>query len=432
MKSLHLTNAFHETSGGVRTTYLALLRQAERERRAVSLVVPGEADSVERVGEYGVIHRVRAPRAPAFDRRYRVIPPHRYLWPPFGRLWQILEAERPDVVEIADKYSLCYFAGLLRRRRAAGPGPTLIGASWERMEDNLRAFVMDRPLAAGIARQYLGRLYVGLFDAHVTNSTYTADELRGAMRPPHVRPVYVAPPGVDCPPALSADERNAARVRLFRRCGLPLDAILLLYAGRVSPEKNVAVLIEAMADVNRIFPSAHLVIMGDGPSRARLERAARGCAAGHVRFHPHVTDRTELLASVAAADLFVHPNPREPFGIGPLEAMAGGVPVVVPAAGGVLTYASTANAWLSPAADAAALAATIGTALAHPAEGARRALEGRRTAERFAWPLRATRMLELYAAIHAGTLRSRHSRTCQGRRPRTPALRSPSTIAGSH
>jgi phosphatidylinositol alpha 1,6-mannosyltransferase len=55
----------------------------------------------------------------------------------------------------------------------------------------------------------------------------------------------------------------------------------------------------------------------------------------------------ELLADYyASADVFVHPNPREPFGIAPLEAMASGVPVVAPNAGGILSYATDENIWL--------------------------------------------------------------------------------------
>ncbi|MDQ3348805.1 MAG: hypothetical protein M3545_12655, partial [Acidobacteriota bacterium] len=111
MTSVHLTNAFHETSGGIRTAYLALLQQAEQEGRRVVLVVPGVTSGVERVGRYGTIYRVRAPRAPAFDRRYRVILPHRFLRPGVGPLWNILREERPEIVEVADKYSLCYLAG---------------------------------------------------------------------------------------------------------------------------------------------------------------------------------------------------------------------------------------------------------------------------------------------------------------------------------
>ena len=48
----------------------------------------------------------------------------------------------------------------------------------------------------------------------------------------------------------------------------------------------------------------------------------------------------------ANADVFVHPNPREPFGIAPLEAMVSGVPTLAPNSGGILSYATNENAWL--------------------------------------------------------------------------------------
>ena len=48
----------------------------------------------------------------------------------------------------------------------------------------------------------------------------------------------------------------------------------------------------------------------------------------------------------ANADVFVHPNPKEPFGIAPLEAMVSGVPTLAPNSGGILSYATGENAWL--------------------------------------------------------------------------------------
>jgi glycosyltransferase involved in cell wall biosynthesis len=57
-------------------------------------------------------------------------------------------------------------------------------------------------------------------------------------------------------------------------------------------------------------------------------------------------DKETLADYYANADVFVHPNPKEPFGIAPLEAMASGVATVAPKAGGILSYAADENAWL--------------------------------------------------------------------------------------
>ena len=71
---------------------------------------------------------------------------------------------------------------------------------------------------------------------------------------------------------------------------------------------------------------------------ARVRRLVReGPLTGRVWLCGNL-DRETLATFYASADVFVHPNPREPFGIGPLEAMSSGVPVVMPAAGGVLEY----------------------------------------------------------------------------------------------
>ena len=52
------------------------------------------------------------------------------------------------------------------------------------------------------------------------------------------------------------------------------------------------------------------------------------------------------MAASLEMEVFVHPNPKEPFGIAPLEAMASGVATVAPNAGGILSYATNENAWL--------------------------------------------------------------------------------------
>jgi hypothetical protein len=123
--------------------------------------------------------------------------------------------------------------------------------------------------------------------------------------------------------------------------------VLLLYAGRLSPEKNVTVFIAMLRDLVRDpHVDYRLVLAGDGPCAAWLRQQATGDLEGRILLCGSL-DRDALADWCASGDVFVHPNPREPFGIGPLEAMASGVPVVVPAAGGVLEYASRENAWLA-------------------------------------------------------------------------------------
>ncbi|UPG96143.1 glycosyltransferase family 4 protein [Luteibacter aegosomatissinici] len=100
------------------------------------------------------------------------------------------------------------------------------------------------------------------------------------------------------------------------------DTPVMICVGRVAPEKNLHVVIEAWEALRRRAPDARCVIVGDGPGRAALEAA-----------HPEVifagTRRgDELAAYYASADVFVFPSLTETFGNVVLEAMASGIPVV--------------------------------------------------------------------------------------------------------
>jgi alpha-1,6-mannosyltransferase len=115
--------------------------------------------------------------------------------------------------------------------------------------------------------------------------------------------------------------------RELRRALAPAWAPLLLYAGRLSSEKHVDLLPEALAHV----PAARLALAGAGPAEKALRRqAARRGVADRMLFLGHIADRDRLAALMATADCFVHPNPDEPYGLAPLEALSARCRVVAP------------------------------------------------------------------------------------------------------
>jgi alpha-1,6-mannosyltransferase len=400
MKTLHLTNAYHATSGGIRTFYDALVRDAAAHGRHVRLVVPGAHDRVEDVSSHARIYTIAAPPSPVVDRRYRLVLPHRFLLPDRGPVWKILRDEQPDLIEICDKYALCYLAGVLRKRQHQGHRPVLAGLTCERMDDGLRAFTRGARVAEIFARWYLKHVYVPQMDVHIANSRYTAEELPVNAR--HPRPAYVRPMGVDTSTFTPARRSHYRRAALRARLGVPHGAPLLLYAGRLSTEKNVDLLPPLVEHLTSA--SAHLVVAGDGPLRRSLERLAAGSRA-RIHFRGHLADRAALADLMTDADLFVHPNPREPFGIAPLEAMAAGLPVVVPDRGGVTTYATAANAWPAPA-TVRGLAGAALAAWQDPAERDRRRQRALFTAAAYQWPLVTGAFFDLYDDLVASATHS--------------------------
>lgn len=107
------------------------------------------------------------------------------------------------------------------------------------------------------------------------------------------------------------------------------DRFVLLFVGRLSPEKNLMMLIRAFATFRARFPFAELWLAGAGPQRAALETLASSAGiASQVRFLGHLPS-DELANAYRAADAFVLPSLFETQGMVCIEAMQFGTPLVV-------------------------------------------------------------------------------------------------------
>jgi glycosyltransferase involved in cell wall biosynthesis len=372
IKSVHITNYYHKDSGGISTAYNKLLEGANRHGRYVRLIVPGERTEVEDVGEFGRIYYVKAGYSPVFDKRYRVLWPWRTYIFDQSPIKKILREEKPEMIEIGEKYTLSLMAGLLRKgiMNVSPERPMLVHFSCERMDDNVGAFISRGKASRRLTRAYIRNYLFPMFDFHLTNSDYTAEELCEAvsrnsafpkkerlknfswrlMRTPKSAAtdrVFVNQCGVDLKAFSAVRKSEEKRGRIYRDHDIPETAKLLLYAGRISPEKNVALLPGIMKELSRSGEADfRLLVAGAGPEQNRLAADFEKAANGKVRMLGHLNDLSLLADLFANCDAFVHPNPREPFGITPLEAMASGLPVAAPKSGGILSYANDDNAWL--------------------------------------------------------------------------------------
>jgi alpha-1,6-mannosyltransferase len=109
--------------------------------------------------------------------------------------------------------------------------------------------------------------------------------------------------------------------------GIAPHAKLLLYVGRLAPEKNTAALFKAFEILAKRRPGEfHLLIIGDGPQRKQLRRLE--AQIGNVNWIQYCADSLELARFYRAADAFVHPGTQETFGLVALESQACGAPVV--------------------------------------------------------------------------------------------------------
>jgi glycosyltransferase involved in cell wall biosynthesis len=307
------------------------------------------------------------------------------------------------MIEVTDKYTLSLLGVMIRGNHFKKLGrPMLVHFSAERMDDNVGSFISGGKLGKWFARRVIGNYTLPNFDFHIANSVYTAEEFYNAYqraenqrrsdrflnwcwrffkapRVPVEERIYVCPRGVNA--EIFRADRKSEKIKneMRERAAIPAGATVLLYAGRISPEKNIGLLVEMMKilaqDSAKDF---RLLVAGAGPEENWLKEQTAKHFPGKIVLLGHL-DKETLADYYANADVFVHPNPREPFGIAPLEAMVSGVPTLAPNSGGILSYATEDNAWLvEPTGEKFAQA--VRDIIANPPETARRTANAIRTA----------------------------------------------------
>ncbi len=369
LKSVHITNYYHENSGGVSTNYNNLLAAAERHRRHVRLIVPGETSRVEDVNEFGRIYFVEARQSPVVDKRYRLMLPWQYLQGGTP-IRKILIDEMPDMIEIYDNYSLTLLAGIIRKgyfKRLERP--MLVYFTGERLDTIVSTFVSKGKLGQWFSRRLLGNYNLPMFDFYIANSSFVAEELYEATQREHnprrsnylfntcwnffrastvpfSERIQICPRGVDAAKFSPDRRRESVRAEMRSASGIPSDSVVLMTSTRISDEKNIRILPEIMEilakDADRDY---RLLVAGAGPREDWIAEQTARRFPGKIVLIGHL-DKEKLADYYANADVFIHPNPREPFGNVVLEAMASGVPVVAPNSGGIRDYADERNSEL--------------------------------------------------------------------------------------
>jgi len=207
-------------------------------------------------------------------------------------------------------------------------------------------------------------------------SAGAATYLRQAEKVPPEK-IVVLPNAVEPVSKVAASE--IARFR--RELSVPESAPLIGVVARLTPQKGISYLLEALASLPSLSVPPHGVIVGDGVLRAELEaRRDRLGLAGRVHFLGH---RRDIALILGALDLFVLPSLYEGLSLALLEAMSAGVPVVATAvSGSEEIIVDGENGFLVPAADSAALAKRMYWVLTHPDVRAQVAGRGRETVRR--------------------------------------------------
>ena len=189
--------------------------------------------------------------------------------------------------------------------------------------------------------------------------------------------------------------RQRARARMQQEFGLPFPpgAPLLASVGALIPRKGQALVIDALTQL----PQVHLVLVGTGPDRARLEALAqeRGVAT-RVHFLGSL-DHVLLPVVLSAADAMVLPSASEGLANAWVEALACGTPLVITDAGGARELVTGPDAGLIVPRDSDAIAAAVKQLLANPPAVEQVAA----SAARFSWEANAAALADFYEGLLA-------------------------------
>lgn len=224
-------------------------------------------------------------------------------------------------------------------------------------------------------------------DAVVVLTERTAAAVRADGVP--ARKVHTIPSGFD--PALFARTGTDVLAGVGRpRIG---------YVGRLAPQKRPDVLVEAFGLMRE---RAELVVVGDGPDRALVERAVEASPARDRITLRGFVAHDAVPGVLAALDVLVLPSAYEEMGSVLTEAMAAGLPVVASDVGGIPTVVRDGvTGLLVPPLDPPALAAALDRVVGDAALRARLAAGARARADEYAWPRLAGRVAGVYARLRA-------------------------------
>lgn len=292
-----MTESFLPHMNGVTGSVLQILRHLERTGHEAHVIAP-DAEGIPPRMHAAAVEAIPSLPLPGYRNvRVGTSPAH--------RIAASLHRFRPDVVHLASPFALGWRGVLAADRLGV--------ASVAAYQTDVAAYTERYRIAAttGIAQTHIARLH--------RRATLTL-----------------------APSAESAQQLATLGVDRVRRWGRGVDAerfqpslrddrlragwgagVVIGYVGRLAPEKQVEDL-----EVLHGIPGTRLVIVGDGPSRPRLEALLPDALfLGHL-------DGDALAAALASFDVFVHPGESETFGQTLQEAHASGVPVIATGRGG--------------------------------------------------------------------------------------------------
>jgi 1,2-diacylglycerol 3-alpha-glucosyltransferase len=380
MRILMLTNTYPPVVSGVAKSIVAFDEEYRRRGHEVRVIAP-QADN----GHDDDPHVVRVPAIQHFNGSDFPLP-----MPSPVLVATSVDEFQPDVIHAHHPFFLGNSAV-----RVARPRNVPLVFTHHTMYDQYTHYTaVESPATA----RFVGALaagYANLCDAVIAPSMSVAQMLR--ERGVETR-IEIIPTGVDVSKFSHGDG-----YRFRQNHGIPADALVVGYVGRLAPEKNLLFLVESVAHFMETHQQAHFLVVGAGPSGEEIRDVAERAGFGNRLHLAGLCQGQNLIDSFHALDVFAFASQSETQGMVLTEAMAAGKPVVALDGPGVRdVIRDRANGRLVSLENRELFGQALAWVAARtPREQAKLANGARRTAERFSLGRQAARALQLYELLIA-------------------------------
>ncbi|MGA3198635.1 MAG: glycosyltransferase family 4 protein [Halobacteriota archaeon] len=219
-----------------------------------------------------------------------------------------------------------------------------------------------------------------------------SDHMKKEMQRFSLRDISIIPNGIDLD-RFEGAARDQARFKLKIK---EADKVVL-HVSTLASVKGVMYLIEAIAQLIQTEPKARLIVVGDGPERAKLELLVSDLGLSEFVTFAGRIQNNDVPIYMAASNVFVLPSLSEGIPIVILEAMAAGLPIVATNVGGISSLVEEGkNGFLIDPQNAEQIASKISLILADPALSGRMVRNNKGKAQQYTWASVVDRLEELY------------------------------------
>lgn len=243
------------------------------------------------------------------------------------RMWREVKRFAPDVIHVHHPFWLGWVGQLLGRML----GVPVIYTYHTRLEHYAHYVPLPGPLFRNVVAHTLVKRFANRCDAVIVPTSSAEEYLRtiGVRKPVHVQPTGIEYPRFS--EATPVDELEQMREAL----GLSDNQRILVSISRLSKEKNIVFMFQAMQQLRDRGCDFHLLVIGDGPDRHMLEQKIDELALSeHITLVGSVPP-DQMARYCQLGDIFVFTSRSETQGMVILEAMAAGLPVVAIRSSGI-------------------------------------------------------------------------------------------------